>query len=99
MGGEELADPDQEWGYGPPRLVRPAAVAAFNRALDAVSQDELAARFDPADMTAKEIYPSIWDRDAEDDDTLGYVLEYVTVLRDFVRRAAARDEGLVIALV
>ena len=62
-GGTELPDPDEEWGYGPPRCVDAASAAAFARAVEAISDEELAARFDPADMAAKEIYPTIWDRD------------------------------------
>src|SRR5438093_6086389 len=63
LGGKRLPDPDEEWGYGPPRLLPPGDVAALSRALESVSDDDLAARFDPADMSAKEIYPEIWSRD------------------------------------
>jgi len=99
VGGESLPDPDEEWGYGPPRVLRSVDVAACNAALEVLSDDDLAARFDPADMTAKEIYPEIWDRDPQEDDALGYLMEYVDVLRNFIRRACANEEGLVVALV
>ena len=98
-GGEELVDRDEEWGYGPPRAFRSAETVTFGDALDALSNDELSSRFDPVDMLAKEIYPEIWDRDPEDDDTLAYLMENVDELRQFIRRAAAERQGLLIAIV
>jgi Domain of unknown function (DUF1877) len=97
-GGTELPDPDEEWGYGPPRCVGAVSAAAFARAVEAITDDELAARFDPADMTAKEIYPPILDRDPSEDDTLGYLMEYVAVLRQFLASAAAQNRGFLVAL-
>lgn len=98
-GGTSLPDPDEEWGYGPPRLLRPGEIAAVNRALDALSDQDLSGRFDPADMTAKGIYPEIWDRDPQEDDALVYLMEYVSALRDFIRTANANQHGLVLAIV
>jgi hypothetical protein len=86
-----VPDPDEEWGYGPPRCVWAAPTAAFARALEALTDDELADRFDPADMMAKEIYPNIWDRDPDEDDTLAYLMEYVAVRRRFLASAAAEQ--------
>lgn len=51
-------------GYGPARLVRPDAVRAVAAALDAVDIETLRARFDPAAMTAADIYPGLWADDA-----------------------------------
>ena len=98
LGGRELRDEDGDWGYGAPRVLTSSESAAFGRALAALSDDELAARFDPADMMEREIYPEIWDRDREEEDTLGYLMEHVTVLRDFVRAAVEQRFGLLIAL-
>src|SRR2546423_10982644 len=97
-GGTEVPDPDAEWGYGPPRCVFAAPTGAFARAVEAITDDELAARFDPADMMAKEIYPNIWDRDPDEDPTLAYLMEYVAVLRGFLAAAAAQNRGFIIAL-
>lgn len=47
-------------------------------------------------MIKLQIYPEIWDRDASEDDTLGYLIEYYSGLREFVRQAADRGLGLVV---
>jgi Domain of unknown function (DUF1877) len=98
VGGHQLPDDQVEWGFGPPWILAASETAAFADALAALSNDELVARFDPADMMEKKIYPQIWDRDPEDDDTLGYLMEYLAVLRDFVRTTAERRFGLLIAI-
>jgi hypothetical protein len=46
----------------------------------------------------KEIYPEIWDRSPEGDDTLGYLLEYTRTLRGFLAQAVERNQGLVVYL-
>jgi hypothetical protein len=100
VGGASLPDPDEEWTYAPPRVLRPADVHRLNDALEALPDEQLANRFDPGDMTAKEIYPEvIWDRDPREDDALGYLMEYVTVLRDFIRAVASKNDGVLVALV
>jgi hypothetical protein len=96
VGGSDVPDPDQEWGYGPPRCVWAADALAFARAFETVSDDQLSARFDPPDMMAKGIYPEIWNRDPSEDDTLGYLMEYVVVLRKFLRSTAAQNKGVLI---
>jgi Domain of unknown function (DUF1877) len=98
-GGRELPDPEDEWGYGPPRFLNPSDTAAFGAALELLSDEELAARFEPSDMLAKGIYPEIWDRDPADDDTLAYLMEYVTTLREFMRHVLRKPHGLLIAIV
>ena len=55
-------------------------------------------RFDPAAMTKQEIYPEIWDRPPEEDDTLGYLLEHVDTLREFLAQAVEKRQGLVVYL-
>lgn len=99
VGGVDLPDPNDEWGYGPPRILQPHDVASLGSALAALSDEDLAARFDPADMTAKEIYPEIWNRDPADEDVLGYLMEYVGVLRAFVSAATAKHDGVLLAIV
>ncbi len=95
-GGRAVGDIDV--GYGPARVLMAAETARVCDALRAVTDGELRARFDPADMLAKEIYPEIWGRPIEHDDTLGYLMEYVQVLRRFLEQAVARKLGLVIYL-
>ncbi|WNG20318.1 YfbM family protein [Cystobacter fuscus] len=93
-GGETLGDVDV--GYGPARAFTPEQLAELSRALDAISSDALRQRFDPAKMMALDIYPSIWDRDPADDDTLGYVLDYFEMLKSFLREGAERGLGFIV---
>jgi Domain of unknown function (DUF1877) len=73
-------------------------VRKLDAALEPLTSEEMKRRFDPEQMTRLQIYPEIWDRDPEEDDSLGYLLEYYTDLRDFVRRTAERGHGLVVYL-
>ena len=49
-------------------------------------------------MLKQEIYPEIWGRDLKDDDTLGYLMEYVSILRGFLSQAVDEKRGLVVYL-
>lgn len=93
-GGREAAGVDV--GYGPARLFTAAEVRDVAAALAPLDEAALRDRFDPEAMTRLDIYPSIWSRDPEDDDALGYCLEYFDVLREFVSDCAARGRGLVV---
>lgn len=95
-GGEPLAEMDN--GYGPPRLFRAAEVARIEAALSSLENAELASRFRPPDMLAKEIYPTIWDRPPAEDDTFGYLMDYLEVLREFLARAVRGRFGILIDL-
>ncbi len=53
LSGEPLG---QDVGYGPPRLLDPAAVAGFNRFLAPLDLARLQARIDPAAMVREGVY-------------------------------------------
>ena len=89
-GGKEAGDVDV--GYGPARVLTSAETRDALTAMQPLQPEELRKRFDPKDMIAKEIYPQIWDRDPQDDDTLGYLLEYFEILRGYLTQVV--DEGL-----
>jgi hypothetical protein len=95
-GGKEIGDIDV--GYGPARALMSEDVRALDGALEPLTSAELQRRFDPEQMTKLQIYPEIWDNDPDDDDSLGYLIEYYTDLRDFVRRTAERGHGLLVYL-
>ncbi|MEW6710245.1 MAG: YfbM family protein [Candidatus Riflebacteria bacterium] len=95
-GGTEVGNIDV--GYGPARVFRSAEVAKMNSALDEVTEEFLRTRFQPDVMMKKEIYPTIWDRDPENDDTFDYLLEYFRELKKFIRLAVAKGLGLVVTL-
>jgi hypothetical protein len=95
-GGKEVGDVDV--GYGPARALMSEDVRRLNAALEPLTSEELKRRFDSEQMTRLQIYPEIWDRDPEEDDSLAYLIEYYTDLRDFVRRTADRGHGLLVYL-
>jgi hypothetical protein len=95
-GGRPVGDIDV--GYGPVRAFSAAETRAIHDALTGLGDDDLRARFDPADMMEKEIYPEIWDRPAEEDDTLGYLVEHLQLVRKVVADAAAAGHGMLVSL-
>jgi hypothetical protein len=95
-GGKEIGDVDV--GYGPARALMSDDVRTLDAALEPLTTEELERRFDAKQMTKLQIYPEIWDRDPDEDDSLGYLIEYYTDLRDFVRRTAERGHGLLVYL-
>jgi hypothetical protein len=95
-GGEEIGDEDV--GYGPARVLRPAEVARFDAALAAISRDDFRRRFDPRVMMEQRIYPEIWDRHPDDDDAPGYLTEYFELLKAFVHTSTEKNKDLIIWL-
>jgi hypothetical protein len=93
-GGQEVGDVDV--GYGPARVFWSTEVKAIADALRPLTPELLRQRFAPAAMKKLEIYPSIWDRPPEEDDTLGYLLEYYEALRAFIEGAAEEGEALIV---
>lgn len=85
-------------GYGPARALSSSEINDAHQALGRISDDELRDRFAPEDMLKAEIYPEIWDRDPAQDDTLGYLMEYVGILRAFLRDAVEERRGAVVYL-
>ena len=60
-GGVPLTD--DEWGFDSPRLLSSEAVAEAARFLVATPFPVLAQRYDPAQLTAAAVYPSMWDEE------------------------------------
>jgi len=83
-------------GYGPARALTSTETRAVRDFLKSVDDEELRRRFNPEDMLAKRIYPDIWARDPAEQDSLGYLIEHVRILRGFLDQAV--DEGLGIVL-
>lgn len=95
-GGREVGDIDV--GYGPARVLTSAETRRVRDALRLLDDETLRSRFDPRDMMEKEIYPEIWDRPPADEDTLGYLIDNLQVLRTFLDKAVAQNVGLVLYL-
>ena len=94
-GGTEVGD---DLGYGPARGLTSEEVQSVAAALKDISPDSLMQRFDPESLESAEIYPDIWDRAAEEDDSRGYITAYYDELRSFVLDAAAAGEALLVAM-
>ena len=95
-GGEVVGDEDV--GYGPARAFTSTETKAIASALAALSDDDLRRRYAPDAMMKAEIYPEIWDRTPPQDDPLGYLMEYVKVIRDTLATVTARGHGLLVYL-
>lgn len=80
------------------RVFTAAQTAAIAAALAPIDEATLRRRFDPVAMTKQRVYPSIWDRAPEDDDSLGYCIDYFAQLKAFVAEAARRGFGLVVSM-
>ena len=93
VGGEAIEGVDM--GYGPAKAFRSSQVKELSVALEQLSADDLRRRFDVRTMMSLEIYPTIWDRDPKDDDTLGWLLSSFEELKSFVGNAAQGGHGLV----
>lgn len=92
LGGSEIGE---DWGYGPPRLLRPDDVRRVAEALGALTADDLRARFDASAMAAAGVYPFIWDEEDVFDD---YLAPSYELLRDFYARAASRGDAVLAVL-
>jgi len=90
-GGEEIGE---DLGYGPERFFSPAEVRQLNQALEGISDEQLWSHFDPEDMEAEGIYPSIWDEDEAE--LREEYLEYYKEVKKFVRRASEGQLGIVV---
>jgi len=95
-GGSTIGD--EEVGYGPVRGFTSRQVRDIASALESLSPEELSQRFDPKAMMEAEIYPEIWDRPTEEDDTRAYLTNYYGSLRDFIAGAAGSGEALLVYL-
>lgn len=93
-GGQEIGDIDV--GYGPARAITSQQAAAFELELSKIEEADFRQRFNPKQMMANDIYPSIWDRPIEEDDTLGYLCSYFTELKEFVNEVCKKGHGIII---
>jgi hypothetical protein len=89
---------DIDVGYGPARVFTAAETRSILEALKGLTAEQLRSRYDPDDMTAKQIYPEIWSRDSPDEETIDYLVEYYETLLAFLQQAADARLGIVVSL-
>ena len=95
QGGEPLDD--AELAHPPTRALRPGEVRRVADFLGALDADTLRGRFDPARMSALEVYPSRGWADAGAE-ALDALIDRYEELRAFVAEAAEAGEGLLISI-
>ena len=95
--GADASGGADELGYSVLQALPPARTGAFSAFLDSLTRQELERRFDPAKMTALEIYPETWAREAPQRHIeLGVLLDSFDDLQAFVGETARAGDGLVV---
>ncbi|MDG6105235.1 YfbM family protein [Dactylosporangium aurantiacum] len=93
LGGVEIGE---DGGYGPARLLDAATVRRIAAALDTLDVDALCARFDPAAMTAADLYPDTLRLGPGD--VRSFLDPYLADLRRFYATAATNGEAVLLAI-
>jgi Domain of unknown function (DUF1877) len=92
-GGREI---DEDLGYGAPHGFNSKEVKEIVRTLDQLNLDELYAKADPKTFAANEIYPNIWDEPKEE--CIGYVMDNLKDLKEFLGKTAQSNRALIVYL-
>jgi hypothetical protein len=87
--------PGSDNGLGAARLLSPAQAAAVHRALEAVTDDTLAARLDLAAMDRAKVYPGHWTQE-EPAIQREYVMDGVAKIRGAFRDAVTHGHGMLV---
>lgn len=96
VAGEAIKGTDN--GYGEDRAFTSEQVKNIDKELQGISKEEFESRFDSAKMMEEDIYPTIWDRPKEEDDTLGYISEYFVEMKQYINRIAEQNMGMIVVL-
>lgn len=92
--GEEPFAEDEDWGYGPPRYLRPERVRLTAEALRATSYDQLVSGVDPAELTSADVYPLGWSEPG----ALEWGRHWYDGLAEFLKAAAGADDAVLVWL-
>ncbi|MGW0190114.1 YfbM family protein [Streptomyces sp. NPDC003362] len=92
--GEEPFAEDEDWGYGPPRYLRPERVQCAAEALRATSYDALIRGVDPAELDGAEVYPLGWGEPG----ALEWGRPWYDGLTQFFQAAASADNAMLVWL-
>jgi hypothetical protein len=91
--GDEVLPGAEDWGYGPPRLIRPERVRLAAEAFARTSPASLAEGVGPADLAAAGVYPQIvWERG----ESLEWVTGHYAALGEFFRAAAGAGDAVLV---
>ncbi|MFE5032861.1 YfbM family protein [Streptomyces sp. NPDC056683] len=92
--GEEPLAEDQDWGYGPPRYLRPERVRLAADALRATAYTQLIKGVDPGELTSAGVYPLGWSDPGE----LEWGRHWYDGLTQFFQAAAESDDAMLVWL-
>ncbi|MEV5845837.1 YfbM family protein [Streptomyces sp. NPDC051985] len=92
--GEEPFAEDDDWGYGPPRFLRPERVRLAAEALRAATYMQLINGVDPAELTSAEVYPLGWSEPG----ALEWGRHWYDGLTQFFEAAAGMDDAVLVWL-
>ncbi|MGW1809093.1 YfbM family protein [Streptomyces sp. NPDC002078] len=92
--GEEPFAEDHDWGYGPPKYLRPERVRLAAEALRATSYDQLASGVAPAELVSAEVYPLGWSEPG----SLEWGRPWYDGLTHFFEAAARADDAMLVWL-
>jgi hypothetical protein len=93
-GGEDVGDiPSDE---GTARTFTAEEMKALSKSLQALSEDTLRQRYEPARMQEEDIYPGFWEEPPPDLDPQEELLSYFEELKTFAASVAKRGHGLLV---
>jgi hypothetical protein len=93
-GGTPISD--FEWSNdGPARCLTPDQVKEMSAYFQATPPEHLASHYDPAAMTAADIYPSIWDREDDAEGNLRWLQNEYEGLAGFFAAAAGAGDAII----
>lgn len=92
--GEKIGE---DMGYGAGWIIPNHRIVAFNSALSAMSDDDIRARYNPAEMSRNDIY--IADAFEEDPEQgLQYLMQGIPALRQFAEKCTASNSSAIAAI-
>ncbi len=91
------ADQGEDMGYGPARIFTAKDVVEINKALSAITADELWSRFDPEAMADADVYGADWIEEREEELREEYTL-YFEMLQQFVSATAESGNAMRISM-
>lgn len=92
--GEEPFAEDEDWGYGPPRYLRPERVRLAAEALRTTTYAQLFSGVDPAELTSAEVNPLRWGEPG----SLEWGRPWYDNLTQFFEAAARADDAMLVWL-
>lgn len=79
--------------------ILPEEVKDFHRDLSKLSDDTLYSRFNFELMETHNVYPNIWDNEAEKTAIWNYILQGITQIRTLYKQASENDEAIITYIV